>query len=42
MSPPRGKHGTHHYTASEWGFDAGVLRRDLAPYITRFEVPLED
>ena len=38
---PRGKHGTHQYTAAEWGFDEGVLRRDLAPYIEQFDVPLE-
>lgn len=30
---PRGKHGTHRYTAEEWGFDPEVLRRDLADYL---------
>lgn len=39
---PRGKHGMHRYTAGEWGFDATVLRRDLAPYLSQFDVPLED
>jgi hypothetical protein len=38
---PRGKHGTHHYTAEEWGFDAGKLRTDLAPYMGHFDVPAE-
>ena len=38
---PRGKHGTHRYTDQDWGFDAATLRRDLAPYMTRFEVPTE-
>lgn len=41
-SKPRGKHGTHSYSADEWGFDAPTLRRDLAPYLDRFDVPLED
>jgi hypothetical protein len=40
-SKPRGKHGTHSYTAAEWGFDVDTIRRELAPYIERFEVPLE-
>lgn len=39
---PRGKHGTHSYTADDWGFDAEALRRDLADYLARFDVPLED
>ena len=38
---PRGKHGTHHYTAEEWGFDARKLRTDLAPYMGHFDVPAE-
>ena len=38
---PRGKHGTHRYTAADWGFDAGALHRDMAPYMQRFEVPVE-
>jgi Sulfotransferase family len=38
---PRGKHGTHRYTAAEWGFDADVLRADLAPYMSRFGVAVE-
>jgi hypothetical protein len=38
---PRGKHGTHTYTAQDWGFDAEALRRDLAAYMTRFDVPTE-
>ena len=39
---PRGKHGTHRYSAADWGFDAGVLRTDLAPYMSRFGVAVED
>ena len=39
---PRGKHGTHRYSAADWGFDASVLRTDLAPYTTRFGVAVED
>lgn len=39
---PRGKHGTHHYTAADWGFDPAALRHDLAPYMARFDVPAED
>jgi hypothetical protein len=38
---PRGKHGVHRYEADEWGFEASVLRSELAPYIDRFGVPLE-
>jgi hypothetical protein len=38
---PRGKHGTHRYTAAEWGFDADVLRSELSPYMTRFGVTTE-
>ena len=39
---PRGQHGTHHYTAEDWGFDAAALRADLADYIQSFAVPIED
>jgi hypothetical protein len=39
---PRGQHGTHRYTAEDWGFDAAALRTDLADYIDRFAVPVED
>ncbi len=38
---PRGKHGAHRYSAADWGFDADALRRDLGPYIERFDVALE-
>ena len=38
---PRGQHGTHHYTAEDWGFDAAKLRTDLAGYMSRFAVPVE-
>ena len=39
---PRGRHGTHRYTAEDWGFDAATLRADLADYMARFSVPTED
>jgi Sulfotransferase family len=39
---PRGRHGAHHYTAEDWGFDAATLRTDLAGYMARFAVPVED
>jgi Sulfotransferase family len=39
---PRGKHGTHRYTAADWGFDADVVRADLAPYMSRFGVAVEE
>jgi hypothetical protein len=39
---PRGKHGAHRYSAQDWGFDAGTLRADLAGYMARFGVPVED
>lgn len=38
---PRGKHGVHHYTAADWGFDVDQVRTDLADYLAYFEVPLE-
>jgi hypothetical protein len=39
---PRGQQGTHRYTAEDWGFDAAKLRTDLAAYMDRFAVPVED
>ncbi|MBN2624739.1 MAG: sulfotransferase [Acidimicrobiales bacterium] len=39
---PRGKHGVHHYTAAEWGFDADALRAGLAVYMATFDIPAED
>jgi hypothetical protein len=39
---PRAKHGTHRYTAADWGFDTETLRTDLAEYMARFAVPPED
>ena len=41
-SKPRGKHGSHDYTAQEWGYDPAALRSDLAPYISTFGVVAED
>jgi len=39
---PRGKHGSHDYTAQEWGYDPIKLRDDLQPYISTFGVVAED
>ena len=41
QAKPRGKHGAHHYTAEDWGFDPATLRQDLAGYLDQFDVPLE-
>jgi hypothetical protein len=38
---PRGKFGTHRYTAEEWGFEPDELRRRLSPYIDHYGVALE-
>lgn len=38
---PRGKHGVHHYTAADWGFDRDRLHEELADYISAFGVELE-
>ncbi len=39
---PRGKHGSHSYTAADWGFDAGAVRSELAGYMSAFGVVAED
>ena len=39
---PRGKHGVHRYEAADWGFDVDALRKELQPYLDRFQVDLED
>ncbi|MCU1351952.1 MAG: hypothetical protein JWM05_1161 [Acidimicrobiales bacterium] len=38
---PRGKHGTHQYTAEDWGFDPATLHADLAEYMAVFDVAIE-
>lgn len=38
---PKTKHGTHRYTAEQFGLDAAGLRRRFAPYIERFGVAPE-
>jgi hypothetical protein len=38
---PRDKHGTHDYTAADWGFDAATVRSDLAGYMSAFGVVAE-
>ena len=40
-SKPRAKHGTHDYTAQDWGYDPDALRRDLAPYTSTFSIEPE-
>jgi hypothetical protein len=39
---PRGKHGSHDYTAAGWGFDAATVRSQLAGYMAAFGVVAED
>ena len=39
---PRGKHGTHRYSAADWGFDPSALHRELGPYMQRFGVTVEE
>ncbi len=41
LDKPRGKHGSHRYTAEDWGFDPDLLHRDLGEYLARFDVPIE-
>jgi hypothetical protein len=36
-----GAHGTHHYTAGQFGLDAAQIRSDYDFYIRRFDVTLE-
>jgi hypothetical protein len=38
---PRAKHGSHDYTATDWGYDAETLRADLASYLSTFGVVAE-
>jgi Sulfotransferase family len=38
---PRGKHGSHRYSAADWGFDEVALRAGLAGYMDRFGVVAE-
>jgi hypothetical protein len=38
---PRAKHGVHHYTAADWGFDPDELRASLADYLEDFAVAIE-
>lgn len=38
---PKGKFGTHHYSAEDWGFDVASLRQNLAPYVEHFGITLE-
>lgn len=39
---PRAKHGSHDYTAADWGYDAATLRADLARYVSTFGVTAEN
>jgi len=36
-----GAHGSHHYTAEQFGLGAAQIREDFDFYIRRFDVPLE-
>jgi hypothetical protein len=36
-----GVHGTHRYTAEQFGLSADQLRSDFRAYIERYDVPLE-
>jgi hypothetical protein len=36
-----GSHGTHRYTAEEFGLSAGQLRADFDTYVRHFDVELE-
>lgn len=38
---PKGKFGTHHYTAEDWGFDPPALHEQLAEYVEYFGIELE-
>ena len=38
---PRGKHGAHHYRASDHGLDDDAIRRDFADYTRHFDVAVE-
>lgn len=38
---PQRKYGTHRYTASQFGLDAGEIRERFEPYRRRFDVPEE-
>ena len=38
---PRGKFGTHRYTAAQWSLDADALREQMTPYTDRFGIELE-
>ena len=39
---PRGKHGSHSYTAEEFGLSAGGIREHFTAYLERYRVPIED
>jgi hypothetical protein len=38
---PKGRLGAHTYSVEDFGMDAGVIRKELAPYIEAFGVPSE-
>ena len=38
---PKGKFGVHRYRPEDWGFTAGGLRGDVAPYLNHFGVARE-
>jgi hypothetical protein len=38
---PKGKYGDHRYDLAEFGLDAHQIRERFAPYIDRYDVPME-
>jgi hypothetical protein len=42
VEKPRAKFGAHNYTPEEWGFSKQQIREDLAAYIAREGIELED
>lgn len=38
---PKGKYGTHRYTAEDWGFEPATLHDQLAEYVETFCIELE-
>jgi hypothetical protein len=41
VDKPKGKFGTHHYSAEEWGIDPDALREQMRPYTDHYGVELE-
>ncbi|MFK7895672.1 MAG: sulfotransferase [Myxococcota bacterium] len=39
---PKGKHGTHHYDVSDWGYTKDEVREKTRAYVDAYSVELED